>query len=135
MRNILILTSIALIAACCVRLSPLQGNSSRFNGVWQGTCGQYHTSWTVKLTIRDHLYRIDYPSLACGGKLTLLSSSPKKLEFQEQLEYGESNCRDNGRVKLLLLNDTTAKYFWYSPNGNPAATGTLKIKKPLSVRL
>jgi len=134
-RNILILASIAFILACCVRLSPLQGNSSRFNGVWQGTCGQYHTSWAVELTIRNHLYKIDYPSLGCGGRLTLLSSSPQKLEFQEQLEYGESNCRDNGRIKLVLLNDTTAKYLWLSPKGNPAATGTLKLKKAVSIRL
>jgi hypothetical protein len=39
---------------------------------------------------------IDYPSLSCGGSLTLLSNSGTSAQFHEHITYG--NCVDGGAI-------------------------------------
>lgn len=129
MNRILVLASVILLSACAAN-RPMHLSSGSFEGTWHGSGVQNHdTSWTIKVTIIGNKYSIDYPSLGCGGKLTLLSSSSTKLEFKETLSYGRSNCTDNGKVGIYRIDSNSVQYRWNNSSGKTGATGTLTREK------
>ena len=56
---------------------------------------------------------IDYPSLSCGGSLTLLSNSGTSAQFHEHTTYG--NCVDGGAISVDLVNGKLA-WTWTGSN-------------------
>ena len=72
---------------------------------------------------------IEYPSLGCGGILTLVSESSTELLFRETITV-QTTCFDQGFVKLTATSATTMDYDWYYPDaanevGELGATGTV----------
>ena len=53
---------------------------------------------------------IEYPTLACGGRLTPLGTPGELREFRETLTYGIDKCVDNGTVGVL---PRAGKLIWY----------------------
>lgn len=102
--------------------------STDFQGIWEGRGYQYNTSqsWTIKTTIVGNQYKIEYPSLRCGGDLILLNKTANKLEFRERITYG--SCVNNGKTVLTKINANTVKFDWYETNGSKGADGTLTRK-------
>jgi hypothetical protein len=133
-KKLLLLLPILGITACSeipgiTITNPSSQNSalsSDFQGVWEGRGYQYDTSqsWTIKTTIVGNQYKIDYPSLRCGGDLILLNRTANKLEYRERLTYGNS-CISNGKTVLTKTNANTLKFVWYNPDGSKGADGTL----------
>jgi hypothetical protein len=72
-----------------------------FNGVWtgQGTQGN-GDNWSIKLTINNGRYNIEYPSLECGGNLKIMTGDLKTLEFEEVITFGKNKCLNNGKVVI-----------------------------------
>jgi hypothetical protein len=100
-----------------------------FDGVWEGVGIQdNNSSWSIKVTISSGRYTIDYPSLSCGGELTLLQESSGNIEFREKITYGINACITGGTTILTKVGKTGAEYQWFYPNGNKGATGTLMRK-------
>lgn len=102
--------------------------SSRL-GVWEGTGTQPGLSWTIKITLGSSEQLIEYPSLACGGFLTLVSESSTELLFRETITV-QTTCADQGFVKLTATSATTMDYDYYFPNasnevGQLAASGSV----------
>jgi hypothetical protein len=56
---------------------------------------------------------IDYPSLSCGGSLTLLSNSGTSAQFHEYITYG--NCVDGGAISVGLVKGRLA-WTWTGSN-------------------
>jgi len=98
--------------------------TSNFEGTWTGTGNQDNgSSWTIKITITPNHYLIEYPSISCGGELTLLEETPNLMKFKEKITYGRTNCIDGGIVEITKTSEHTAKYNWLHSRGT--AVGNL----------
>lgn len=91
---------------------------SWLTGVWEGTAYQSNTkeNWTLKLTAKNNSFRIDYPSLSCGGTWQLLSVNKTTATFREKLTYGQDQCVDNVTVTIQRLNRKQVAYWYVEPN-------------------
>ncbi len=94
---------------------------SWLNGIWIGKAYQFdiNESWSILLNCDNNknIYKIEYPSLQCGGKWTIISQSENRIEFREKLNYGTNICTDNGKIILENINDNLY-FYYYFPNDN-----------------
>lgn len=93
---------------------------SAFSGTWSGSGTQDNpqSSWTILLTltrgnIGSVVGNIAYPSLRCGGKLTLLSIESGLISLAEDMTFGTSTCVDGGIVTLSYESPDNLGYEWY----------------------
>jgi hypothetical protein len=66
-----------------------------------------------------------YPSLACGGEVTLKRVSTQSIELFENLTY-VGTCVNGGTVVLQPDSSGTLKYQWFYSDGRQGATGSLQ---------
>lgn len=86
-------------------------------GVWTGSAEQTNSRWTIEITLSEAEQTVDYPSLNCGGYLTLKTFDETSLLFRETITYGNSNCVDQGLVELIEDGDNNLIYnFYYDDN-------------------
>jgi hypothetical protein len=100
-------------------------------GAWQGRGYQYDgPRWSIELVVStDGQVSIAYPSLKCGGVLTLLEESETGALFREDLRYGKE-CINRGTVRLIQVKPQHLEFFWYLPSGELQAKGELvQVKK------
>lgn len=97
-----------------------------FDGVWEGRGTQRGGStWSIKILVFKNNHKIEYPSLSCGGPLTLIEQTNNSIKFKEKISFGRGRCINGGMVELILTGEDTAKYFWYKRNGKKYAEGSL----------
>lgn len=89
-------------------------------GVWQGEGQQQGVSWTISINIQPNEQLIEYPSLNCGGFLTLLQETEAQLLFKETITFGLENCVDQGFVELTdqSSNELVYRYYWPGNGGD-----------------
>lgn len=107
------------------------GLVQKISGEWQGSGYQYDGArWSIVLTVQpDGRVSIAYPSLKCGGVLTLLDESETGAGFREELHYGKE-CINRGTVRLIQVRPNHLEFFWYLPGGELQAKGELvQVKK------
>lgn len=132
--------ALLLVLPCAVWLhvAPVMAQEpalpDAFTGHWEGTGAQRNPTaeWPVTLTLTgghpgDVVGTIDYPTLACGGELTLQSAdtSAASVELAEDLTFGEAVCADGGIVHLAILSDGSLDFQWSHPAIDSPAAGTL----------
>lgn len=96
-------------------------------GVYRGIGYQNNgTSWSIEITVGRETSTIKYPSLFCGGVLSVKRVKDMRVEFYEDITYG-NNCVDNG-VTVLSITDAadTFYYYWQYDNGVTGAVGTVR---------
>ena len=101
-------------------------------GTWEGTGYQVDdkSTWTMVLNARGRTFTIDYPSLNCGGKWKLTSTSTWRAQFVEKLDRGQDKCADNGTVTILRLNRNQAMFFYaYAGDREVTASAILSRKR------
>lgn len=127
--SIALLTISALtISSCAALWGQGQSDSNKqWKGVWTGDGYQFDSSgrWSIKVTISQKNTLIAYPSLKCGGTLTLLKKSIHEMAFKERITYGKKRCLNGGKVVLKLTGPGKANYAWYLSNGEKGAEGKL----------
>lgn len=97
---------------------PIGGGLSGHSGTWTGLGQQDGViSWTIEIELSAGEQLIAYPSLSCGGTLTLLTESDAQLLFREKITYGTS-CFDNGFVELTDQSANELVFRWYFPDLN-----------------
>jgi hypothetical protein len=97
--------------------SPPIGNGlSGKTGVWEGEGQQEGISWTIRIDLQENEQLIEYPSLNCGGFLTLLEESDAQLLFRETITFG-TGCVDQGFVELTDQSENELVYRYYWPGG------------------
>jgi len=87
-------------------------------GSWIGSGSQSGTgsTWPMHLTVDERGlqswdYKIDYPSLGCGGYWTFDRGNGNTGSFTEHIVYGRDKCIDGGMVTVGAM---------------PAASGAIK---------
>lgn len=97
---------------------PIGNGLSGKIGVWEGEGQQEGISWTIRIDIQENEQLIEYPSLNCGGFLTLLEESDAQLLFRETITFGIGTCVDQGFVELTdqSANELVYRYYW--PSGS-----------------
>ncbi|NJL57890.1 hypothetical protein HC928_24220 [bacterium] len=133
----------ALLVVCSVLFAPIipgyfkgavnaQATSlpAEYVGVWKGRGTQSGSEWSILLAltpgeVRTTLGTIAYPSLACGGELTLRGVRIQSIELSEHLTY-PGNCVNDGIVSLRPTSNGQLRYEWFYANGSLAATGSLQ---------
>jgi hypothetical protein len=75
-------------------------------GEWAGTAYQSDSNdtWAMSLTVKGRVYRVEYPSLDCGGRWRLLSLARGRAVFRETITRGAERCAQSGRVVIERLN-------------------------------
>lgn len=83
-------------------------------GIWEGIGQQSGISWTIRIDIKSGEQLIEYPSLNCGGFLTLLEESEAQLLFKETITFGLQTCVNQGFVELTDQsgNELIYRYYW-----------------------
>lgn len=131
--NKLVFIGSLLLSLSCLADAGQSDTLSQFTGEWQGAGQQDNGSqWSIRVNIRPPLYVIDYPSLTCGGKLTLLKTTDTSLVFKETLTYGIAQCINQGDVVLNKVAEHTAGYHWFSLRDKLQAVGNLTRKNSSS---
>lgn len=99
----------------------------RFLGQWRGTGEQYspRQNWTIVMDLREGtvggaIGSITYPSLRCGGTLTLLDIDRDEVHLLEDITFG--NCLDNGTIRMELTGPGVARWDWYYQDGRHGAS-------------
>ncbi|WP_201324859.1 hypothetical protein [Pseudanabaena sp. lw0831] len=105
---------------------------SVYVGVWEGRGSQNNGSgWSILMALTSGepnsiVGTFAYPSLSCGGKLTLRRVSPQFIELSENLDYGKKNCVNYGTVTLEKTSGESLQYKWFHSNGKLDGTGSIK---------
>lgn len=99
-------------------------------GVWEGVGQQDGLSWTIKITLTEEEQRIEYPSLYCGGTLTIVEESDAQILFWEDITNEEETCCIDGFVELTDQSIDSLIYRWYFQDeyggkGELGAVGTV----------
>ena len=75
-------------------------------GAWGGTGSQSGgSSWSIRLTVQkqgvtNYYYKIEYPSLDCGGYWTFNAGNGDTGSFTEHIVYGRDKCIDGGAITV-----------------------------------
>jgi hypothetical protein len=102
-----------LLSLSCLANAGQNDTLNQFMGEWEGAGKQDNgTQWSIRVNIRPTLYVIDYPSLTCGGVLTLIKTTDTSLVFKETLTYGIAQCINQGEVVLNKVAEHKAGYHW-----------------------
>jgi hypothetical protein len=123
-----------LIFICILSLSSLvyagQANTlNQFTGEWEGAGTQSDGEhWSIRINSRPYGYFIDYPSLVCGGRWTLIKSTESSRVFKETLTYGIEHCLNHGQITITPITDDKAGYAWTSLKSKITAEGVLTRK-------
>ncbi|APW66018.1 hypothetical protein LPB137_09210 [Poseidonibacter parvus] len=137
MKNIIIVVSAIIALTGCASSKTNYISTKNVNlvtkniqGTWTGKAKQFNNNvtWSVKVNIENNNYTVSYPSLNCGGILTLLDSSKTQVKFRENITYGRSKCVDNGILTLSTTSNNNAEYKWYYENGKFGALGLMTKK-------
>jgi hypothetical protein len=124
-----------LLMLCLTSIGYTQKGRSRtawLNGTWEGTGYQIDTdsTWTMRLSVRGKRYRIEYPSLKCGGSWRRLSLNSRSARFREHITFGQEECVNGGQVAVERLNGKQIAYrFSHRGATDISASAILNRKK------
>jgi len=132
MRKTLVLLSLLLVLASTA--AAQRKSNSWLHGFWEGTGYQTddQTTWSMQLTITKTkagrlVFRIEYPSLNCGGYWKLLSIGVSRARFRELLDHGQDKCSDKGQVRIETIDSQLI--FLYSNQGSREITASAVLNR------
>jgi len=108
---------------------PTANPSSQWlEGVWEGTGYQKSPkmTWSIKFIAASDTYVIQYPSLRCVGKWTLVEMGDDRATFKEAIVSGLDRCSTGGDVLIEKLSDEQVSYKYTLPVIGEVATATLR---------
>lgn len=103
---------------------------SGYVGVWRGNGIQSNnTQWSILITlisgeVDSIIGTIAYPSLNCGGEISLQSVNKSSIQISEDITYG--NCTDNGLITLQQASARKLTYAWRKISYSGTATGSVQ---------
>ncbi len=149
--RILVLASLCLWTSAGVsqaqpdKASNIASKTQWMAGTWTGIGSQSGTgsSWSIQLTVQQqgtggYSYKIDYPSLNCGGYWTLTTVGRNSAGFTEHIVYGREKCVDLGTISVGVpesqggIDVEKMAFHWTGtqPNGNVDNAGATLTRSP-----
>jgi hypothetical protein len=99
------------------------------NRTWLGMFEQPNVGeYPVMLSVRDNI-RVDYPSLPCGGYLTVEEIDAGVAYLRENITYGRQHCLDGVEIQLSKDGDRL-RFAVVLPDGSPGGTCLLSHIPP-----
>jgi hypothetical protein len=103
-----------VVSAMVVSLTPMAamaGPVDWMEGMWAGQASQGISNWPMQLTVDGsggpQMFKVDYPSLGCGGSWSLISARPAgyggTAQFMETITYGQGKCVTGGAITVGAL--------------------------------
>ena len=107
--------------------TPGSQSSQWLEGVWEGKGYQSapEMTWSIKFTADNNTYAIEYPSLRCGGKWTLVEMNDGRATFKETITRGLERCSNGGDISIEKISDSQISYKYTLPIIGEVATATL----------
>ncbi|NET25672.1 hypothetical protein [Okeania sp. SIO1I7] len=108
---------------------------SSYVGIWEGSGVQNTGSeWSIFLAlipgpIDSIVGTIAYPSLRCGGELTLQKFTEEKIELFENITYGKSSCVNQGYITLEFVSRRKLNYYYKNQTGDENYTASGIVRK------
>lgn len=107
--------------------------SNQYVGTWKGDGVQDNGSkWSILIAItpgkvNSVVGTIAYPSLSCGGELTLRRVSDRSIALFENLTYLGNNCISRGTVVLKpTFSNDRLEFNWFYPDGKIGGNGSIE---------
>jgi hypothetical protein len=117
----------AALAAVLALVSVAQ--AAGIGGTWDGdvTQSDNNETYPVQMELYGDVGSIAYPSLRCGGQLTLIRSSGTSHWYREHISFGGDHCIDGGTVQLSPspFGDPT-RWNWRWDGSGISARGVLR---------
>jgi hypothetical protein len=125
MNKILATLLLILLTSSVVSSQNKSRNRAWLNGVWEGTGYQMDNKelWTMLLTVKGNRYRIEYPSLKCGGRWRPIRITRNTARFREILSSGADVSADKGKVVVQRLSRRQIA-FLYTNQGDTDVTSS-----------
>jgi hypothetical protein len=99
------------------------------NRTWVGMFDQPNFgAYPVMLSVADRI-RVDYPSLTCGGFLSVEKIDGDVAYLPEKITYGRGNCLDGVQVQLSKQ-DGLLRFVVVLPDGSRGGEGVLSPVPP-----
>jgi len=116
----------------CFNLLAQKEQTKWMDGKWLGIGYQpsekVYYQWTISLDYNSSSgeFKIDYPTLYCGGHWTLKSANDHRAEFVEHIDTGKDKCNDLGRVVVTFVDEGIISVVYFTPGGGVIAYAVLK---------
>lgn len=108
-------------------------NLNWLEGEWAGEGYQSdtRTTWTVRLSVRNGSFAIEYPNIPCSGSWNLTNKHSRGASFTEYITQGTDRCVQNERVMIEKVSDSeiSCKYV-HAGSREVVATAVLTKKAP-----
>ena len=103
-----------VIALCLLGGVPVHAQT--LSGSWCGIGEQTNPDgtthqWTARMRLAGPEGRMDYPSLDCGGILTIERAEGDVHLYRERITYGRERCIDGGVVAVEAMG-TSVRWEW-----------------------
>jgi len=104
---------------------PLVASAESLSGVWSGIVSQANPkeSYPMTMKLEGPTGTTEYPTLGCGGKVSLLKDDGPATVYLEHLRYGQGKCIDGGVIAVVPHEDTL---IWEWRGGGVSASAVLK---------
>jgi hypothetical protein len=128
--------AILLLGALTISCGSTGGSAREFapetewiDGVWDGIGFQRDagSTWTIRLTANrsENSFKIEYPTLACGGEWRLVNFTSHSGKFIERIVFGRDKCVDKGIVVITLVDRDHVSFTHFYRSGVMSAYSTL----------
>ena len=124
MRRVFVVCLAAFSLVACAGLQP-SARGIDWDGAWSGIGDQAGVTYPVEITISGSAHAIDYPTIPCGGTLTLVNDAGDRRELDESITTGVGTCADGGRVVLVRSGDQMSFEWFFQGAAQRSVTGTL----------
>jgi hypothetical protein len=99
------------------------------SGPWTGSFDQPgFRKYPITINFTPDSITVDYPTLACGGTLTVDESKESVVILTEHIEVGVEQCVDGGRVTLWIEDDMLV-FSWSHLTRTGIPTGEGKLSR------
>ena len=83
----------------------------------------------MSLKTSGRRYKIEYPSLNCGGEWRLVSIDSRRARFREVLSHGLEACSNEGTVVVERLSATQVIFLYYSKGEREVSSSSILNRK------
>jgi len=103
------------------------------DGVWEGEGYQTdtNTTWSVRLTVRDNNFSIEYKDIPCSGSWKIVDQNSSGGTFTEIITKGTTLCVNKSRILLQKVSDTELS-LKYSHENTRTVVATATLRKKLA---